>query len=220
MSTRVAMRWDILVASPWGDTKLSDWSSRCSGVSGPRSLSQTAHAILARSRAPRAPGFGGKRMRTMRRTGLILAGMLCLAASASAQSKPNFSGDWKLNIAKSTFGQMPAPTSLTEKITHTDPSLKVQRAQSGDFGDFNSDFSYTTDGKECQNAMGDLFKMTSTVKWDGDILTFDNKMDFQGNAMTGTEKWSLSADGKTLTLQQHFNGPMGEGDAVRVLDKQ
>lgn len=159
-------------------------------------------------------------MRTMRQTGLILAGLLFLAAGVSAQGKPDFSGDWKLNIAKSNFGQMPAPTSLTQKITHADPSLKVQTAQSGDFGDFNSDFSFTTDGKECQNAMGDLFKMTSTVKWDGDILLFDNKMDFQGNAMTGTDKWALSPDGKTITVQRHFNGPMGEGDAVIVLEKQ
>jgi hypothetical protein len=68
--------------------------------------------------------------------------------------------------------------------------------------------------------MGDLFKMTSTVKWDGDILMFDSKMDIQGNAMTGVDKWSLSPDGKTLTVQRHFNGPMGEGDAVMVLDKQ
>ena len=159
-------------------------------------------------------------MRTMRRTGLILAGLLLLAASASAQTKPNFSGDWKLNAAKSNFGQMPAPTSLTEKITHSDPSLKVQTAQSGDYGDLNSDFSFTTDGKECQNAMGDMFKMTSTVKWDGDILMFDSKMDFQGTAMTGVDKWSLSPDGKSITVQRHFNGPMGEGDAVIVLDKQ
>lgn len=159
-------------------------------------------------------------MRTIRRTGLILAGLLLVAASASAQTKPNFSGDWKLNTAKSNFGQMPAPTSLTEKITHAEPSLKVLTAQSGDFGDLTSDFSFTTDGKECQNAMGDMFKMTSTVKWDGDILMIDSKMDFQGNAMTGVDKWSLSPDGKTITVQRHFNGPMGEGDAVIVLDKQ
>ena len=157
-------------------------------------------------------------MRTMRRTGLILAGLLFLAASASAQTKPNFSGDWKLNIAKSNFGQMPAPASLTEKITHSDPSLKVQTEMTGDFA-FNSDFAYTTDGKESPNAAGD-FKITSTVKWDGDVLTFDSKMDFQGTAMSGVDKWSLSPDGKTITVQRHFSGPMGEGDAVIVLDKQ
>ena len=158
-------------------------------------------------------------MHTMRRTGLILAGLLLLAASASAQAKPNFSGDWKLNAAKSNFGQIPAPSSLTQKITHADPSLKVQTAQSGDFGDFNSDFSFTTDGKECQNAMGDLFKMTSTVKWDGDILMFDSKMDFQGNPMTSNDKWTLSPDGRRLIIARHFNGPMGEGDAMFVMDK-
>jgi hypothetical protein len=159
-------------------------------------------------------------MRTMRQTGLILVGLLFLVAGAAAQGKPNFSGDWKLNASKSNFGQMPAPTSLTQKITHADPSLKVQTAQSGDFGDINSDFSFTTDGKECQNAVGDMFKMTSTVKWDGDILLFDSKMDIQGNAMSGTDKWSLSPDGKTLTVQRHFVSPMGEGDAVIVMDKQ
>lgn len=158
-------------------------------------------------------------MRTMRRTGLILAGVLLLAAGVSAQGKPNFSGDWKLNTSKSNFGQMPPPASLTEKITHADPSLKVQTEMTGDFA-FNSDFSYTTDGKECQNAIGDQFKMTSTVKWDGDILVFDSKMDFQGNAMAGTDKWTLSPDGKTITVQRHFSGPMGDGDSVIVLEKQ
>ena len=156
----------------------------------------------------------------MRRIGIILAGLLLVAVNASAQTKPNFSGDWKLNAAKSTFGAMPAPSSLTEKITHNDPQLKVQTAQSGDFGDFNSDFSFTTDGKECPNSMGADFHMTSVLKWEGDVLLVDSKMDFQGNAMTGSDKWTLSPDGKTLTVQRHFNGPMGEGDSTIVLDKQ
>jgi len=156
----------------------------------------------------------------MQRTGLILAGLLLVAASASAQAKPNFSGDWKLNTAKSNFGAMPAPTSLTQKIVHNDPQLEVQTAQSGDFGDFNSDFKFTTDGKECQNAMGNDFHMTTTAKWDGDVLVMDSKMDFQGNAMSGSDKWMLSPDGKTITVQRHFNGPMGEGDSTIVLEKQ
>jgi hypothetical protein len=209
---------DILVGLPTRGTKLSD---RCHvplrrlRVARP---SRRGHAILARCPA-RTRGAWRQGMHIIRRTGLILGGLLLLASSASAQTKPNFSGDWKMNAGKSNFGQMPAPATLTEKITHTEPSLKVQTAMTGDF-EVNSDFSFTTDGKECQNAMGDLFKMTSTVKWDGDILMFDSKMDFQGTAMTGVDKWSLSPDGKTLTVQRHFNGPMGEGDAVMVLDKQ
>ena len=148
----------------------------------------------------------------------VTAAVLAIGV-ASAQAKPNFSGDWKLNAEKSSFGQMPAPTSLTQKITHDDPSLKVVTAQTGAFGDFTSDFSFTTDGKDCPNQMND-FKMTSKVTWDGDSLVFDSKMDFQGNAMTGTEKWTLSPDGKVLNVTRHFSGPMGEGDATVVLDKQ
>ena len=46
-----------------------------------------------------------------------------------------------------------------------DPSLKIVIAQTGAF-DFNADFWYTTDGKECPNQLND-FKMTSVVTWDG-----------------------------------------------------
>jgi hypothetical protein len=156
----------------------------------------------------------------MRRTGLILAGLLLVAASASAQTKPNFTGDWKLNTAKSNFGPMPAPSSLTQKITHADPELKVVSAQSGDMGDFNTDFTFTTDGKESQNQMGNDFHMTTVATWEGDVLVMNSTLDFQGNAMTGSDKWTLSPDGKTLTVQRHFGGPMGEGDATIVMDKQ
>ena len=148
----------------------------------------------------------------------ILAATLLLAGVPRAAEHPNFSGDWTVNMAKSNFGQMPAPTSMTQKITHNDPDIKVVTAQSGALGDFTSDFSFTTDGKECANQMND-FKMKSIVKWDGDTLVFDSKMDFQGNAMSGSDKWTLSADGKTITRQQHFSGPMGEGDATVVMDK-
>jgi hypothetical protein len=51
----------------------------------------------------------------------ILTTLAVLALAAlPALAKPNFSGDWKLNASKSTFGQMPAPDSMTYKITHTE----------------------------------------------------------------------------------------------------
>ena len=48
---------------------------------------------------------------------------------AHAQAKPNFTGTWKVNVAKSDFGAMPAPDSRTDKITHEDTDLKVHVAQ-------------------------------------------------------------------------------------------
>ena len=149
---------------------------------------------------------------------LLLVATLLMAGAPRAAGHPNFTGEWIVNTTQSNWGQMPAPTRFNQKITHNDPDLKVVTEQTGAFGDFTSDFSFTTDGKECPNQMND-FKMKSTVKWDGDTLVFDSQMDFQGTAITGTERWTMSADGKTITRQQHFSGPMGEGDATVVLDK-
>ena len=55
-------------------------------------------------------------------------------------------------------------------------------------------------------------EMKSTAKWDGDVLVIDSKMDMQGNAITITNRWTLSGDGKGLTVAMHFASPMGEGD--------
>jgi hypothetical protein len=149
----------------------------------------------------------------------VLALLVLSAGSLLAQSKPNFSGEWKLVPAKSDFGMMPAPTSGVQKITHNDPELKVVATQTSDMGTDTTESSYTTDGKECVNKgrMGDV---KSTLKWDGNALVIESKMDFQGNEITITNKWTLSEDGKTLTENMHFASGMGEGDARSVYEKQ
>lgn len=135
-----------------------------------------------------------------------------------AQSKPNFSGEWKMVPAKSDYGMMPAPTTAVQKITHNDPELKVVNTQTGDQGTFTTESTYTTDGKECVNKgrMGDI---KSTLKWDGNALVIDSKLDFQGTEVAITNRWTLSEDGKTLSMNMHFASGMGEGDAKIVYEK-
>jgi hypothetical protein len=60
----------------------------------------------------------------------------------------------------------------------------------------------------------------STLKWDGDALVFESKVDFEGNAATVTSRWALSEDGKTPTEKAHFGAAMGERDMTIVYDKQ
>jgi ABC-type transport system substrate-binding protein len=139
---------------------------------------------------------------------------------AHAQAKPNFTGTWKVNVAKSDFGAMPAPDSRTDKITHEDPDLKLHVAQSGQMGDMTYDAVYTTDGKESTNSInGNVFK--STVKWDGDDLSVDTKGSFNGMDVTIKDRWTLSEDGKTITVQRHLaSASMGETDQKVVFEKQ
>jgi len=144
---------------------------------------------------------------------------IALAAALSAFAKPNFTGDWKLNISKSTFGQMPAPSSLTSKITHDEPKLKSVTKSSSDQGDFDFEANYTTDGKECTNEMfGSPVK--SVLKWDGETLIIDSKAQFGDNEFTLVDKWTLSADGKIMTIVRAFKSPMGEGEQKLVFEKQ
>jgi len=137
-----------------------------------------------------------------------------------AQAKTDFSGTWKLNAGKSDFGPIPPPDSMVEKITHQDPSLKANVASTGGpQGDMTYDVTYTTDGKECVNHIGEG-ELKSTLNWDGDDLVVESKGSFGGNEFTAKGRWNLSSDGKTLTVTQHLSSAMGEADMKTVFDKQ
>jgi hypothetical protein len=147
-----------------------------------------------------------------------VAAALVLAAFA-AQAKPNFTGEWKLNPSKSEFGQMPAPSSMVQKMTHDEPNLKVSVKQTSDMGEFAFDATYTTDGKESTNTMMDS-PSKSVVTWDGDTLLIETKGKFGDSEFKMNDKWTVSADGKVLTINRHFTSSFGEGDQKMVLEKQ
>ena len=159
-----------------------------------------------------------KKQRT-RWAGFLLLGLAALLVVASAQSKPNFSGTWKLNAEKSDFGAMPGPKSRTDKIDHQDPDLKVTSTVETQKGEYTSNLKYTTDGKESTNQMRNN-PVKSTAKWDGDALAIDSKANFNGNDVTIKDKWSLSKDGKTLTINRQLEGPQGKAEQKVVLEKQ
>jgi hypothetical protein len=114
---------------------------------------------------------------------------------------------------------MPAPASRTDKIVHEDPELKDSYTQSGQMGVVTAEMKYSTDGKETTNSIrGNEIK--STAKWEANDLVIAGKASFNGADVTLNDRWSLSPDGKTLTIQRHVNSPMGDTDQKIVLDKQ
>ena len=154
------------------------------------------------------------------RTGsLALLAGLALMAALPAEAQPNFTGKWKLDVSKSDFGPMPPPTSQLDSIDHKGSDLKVSVQQSGQMGDVEWTATYTTDGKECANEIRGN-PMKSTVTWDGDTLVFDTKGSFQGNEVTLRDRWTISPDGKTRTIQRHASSSMGEADWKLVFEKQ
>lgn len=147
-------------------------------------------------------------------------GVFALAASLAAQSKPNFSGTWVMNVAKSDFGPLPASNSRTDVIDHTDPSIKVNVSDDGAQGKQDYTLNLTTDGKEATNTVGGGMETKSTAKWEGANLIVGTKLSFQGTDVTIRAVWALSADGKTLTETAHLvAGALGETDQTFVFEK-
>ena len=154
------------------------------------------------------------------RTGLFPFMFLTLIVGiAQAQTRPNLSGTWKLNISKSDFGHGPAPDARTDIIVHQDPNLKDTITQSGQQGEITYDMNYSTDGKETTNTIRKN-EFRSVAHWEGGQLAIESKGSFGGAATTLKDRWSLSEDGKTLTLQRHAARVIGSTDQKIVFDKQ
>ncbi len=146
------------------------------------------------------------------------AASIAPAAKLSGGAKPNFSGTWKLNVAKSDFGVIPGPESRTDIIDHSDPSLKVSVKEEGPQGKRDYALVMSTDGKENVNNPGIEIKSTATIE--GSTLVMNRKLKFQENDIAIKEVWTLSEDGKTLTVNSHLASPMGETDQKFVFEKQ
>lgn len=136
------------------------------------------------------------------------------------QTPANFSGEWKMDIAKSDFGSMPAPQAISRSIQQTDSSLHIQTYTKGKQGEVRSELNYTTDGKECVNHLqgGDA---KGAVKFQGASLVIDSTRDYQGTEIRSKETWTLSDGGKVLTIQNHVTiAQQGDFDTKLVLNKQ
>ena len=145
----------------------------------------------------------------MNRALLITA--FCALPLAAA---PNLSGTWVLNLAQSQYGQFPAPEVMTRQIQHQDPALSISTFQKGAQGQVTTELKYTTDGKPAVN--GDN---KGSARWDHDKLVIETSRDFQGTKLTSREEWTLSSDGKTLTVATHLKLPNGEFDVKQVFEK-
>jgi len=133
----------------------------------------------------------------------------------------NLSGTWKLNVAKSNFGQMPAPASQTDTIEDNEPSVKVVEDQKGGMmGDLNITTNLSTDGKETTSTGMGGSEVKSTAHWEGSTLVINSTTSFQGSDVKIKDTYSLSPDGKTLTETTHVETGMGNFDSTSVYDKQ
>jgi len=132
---------------------------------------------------------------------------------ARAQSKPDFSGTWTLDTAKSD----PPPQgrggggggggSVTIKQTGTELTITSEGRQGP------QTMTYKLDGSESSNQVmgrGGAQTVKSTAKWDGAALAIETTRDFQGTAITTKEMRRLDNGGKEMVVESTTQTPQGE----------
>jgi len=138
-----------------------------------------------------------------------------LTIATAASAKPNFSGTWRLNKAKSNYGPVSAPNRMERKIVHADPTLKMIIVQGNDEGERTVEQEYRTDGSEVVNKIGSR-EVASTAKWEGQVLVISS----EHGDLAQSERWTLSEDGKVLTLVNRVKSPKRNFEVTVVMDKQ
>jgi hypothetical protein len=149
--------------------------------------------------------------------GLLAAALMVAGAPLRAQQKPDFSGNWKMNQAKSNWGAAPAPNSFIRKIVHAEPSISINEEQDTAVGVQQTQRKMTTDGKESTFDVGGA-DVKATANWEGSTLFVVTTIDVLG--VSYKDRMSLAPDGKTLTSVVRVDTPGGAVDVTVVFDKQ
>lgn len=134
----------------------------------------------------------------MRKVALFAVVMaLAVTALAFAQAKPDFSGTWALDTTKSVMpgggggGRGPGMGGPMT-IKHTGTEFAVTRGE--------NTTTYKLDGTEAEVPAGRGGTAKATAKMDGGKVVIKTVRETPNGAMETTATYSLSADGKELTV--------------------
>lgn len=158
---------------------------------------------------------------------VILFAAAALALPAVAQNGAAFNGTWKLDNAKSSFGQFPPPQSETDAVQISGSDFQQQVTSTTARGTQNYTRACTINGKEVTFAPDDpkaklapgLTLSKIQCSWDGNSVVVLETVPMQGAELTDKLTFSVSSDGSTLTMASHIASATINGDRKLVYDK-
>lgn len=151
---------------------------------------------------------------------LLLLAIVIIAAAGQQHVKPNFSGSWRLNHAKSKL-EIDPPMSTTFEVTHNDPAFHITRTHVMKEGSNTWSIDLTTDGKEVVQKWPDGREVHVRLTWQGETLLLDSYFLLpDGVKATNVVTYVLSEDAKTFTADERFNGPKMKYHNLWVFDRR
>ncbi len=163
------------------------------------------------------------------RASLILL-FLLFSTTLMSQSQINFSGAWTYNKAKSTPGTYISeyPGTITREITQTPSTFTYHDiyTQDGTNSFKKSDTVLNLDGKEEIDKSDPDVTLTKSLKWlkpiKSFIITFKTIYIDEGvsKEILINSTYTLSDDGKTLTIDEYHKAELGETKTIDVYHKK
>jgi len=126
----------------------------------------------------------------------------------------DLSGVWHLNLEKSKIrGSL--PRRMTVRIQHHEPNI-VQHVESmnADGSENSATFRFTV-GIEAINSIRG-FPLRTIARWEGQELLVESWMKTANRELHFKDYWSISADGRTLTMSHRDDDLDGQ---ISVLEK-
>ena len=149
----------------------------------------------------------------------LLLSVTVLAWGAEKSARPSAVGTWKLDVAKSSFGNMPTPKAEQLVVTtDTRDALKwLLVGAEADGKTYASSYDGPIDGKEHPLKSSEAGSMIAYTRTGSGVLHWLVKDD--KGAVVETALAALSPDGKTMTIKGTANSPRGEMRFVSIFEK-
>ena len=135
----------------------------------------------------------------------------------SAAGEPDFSGEWKMNPAKSAYGPVPMPTSFVRRILQQGDDISIAEDQTGGGIDLVPIRRYIIDGEAVTFQINGA-DVVGEVRREGVDLRVTSKVSMAG--LEFQDRMSISTDGKELTSRVRIVSDQGVVDMTIVFDRQ
>ncbi len=142
------------------------------------------------------------------------------AMTATAQQKPDFSGEWKLNRQASVLSPVVAPAAQSGalRIEHREPRFTAHLTIILDGKPFDSKFELLSDGREVTATYRDR-PVVSSLRWDGDALVFSWGSQGPDGEVTISFRYELQDGGRRLRAAEQLRGGGRDQDNLWVFER-
>jgi hypothetical protein len=155
-----------------------------------------------------------------RTASLVVVLTVVVCAAVAGQPKPDYSGEWALDLQRSTLD--PRIAAGIEKgtitIVHRDPAFELRRVFMRSGKPDSVSFALSTDGVEKIEIEGQVTWHMRMTWEDGVLVARMTGKAPQGDA-TNVVHYRLLDGGRTLEARESFRGPSLQYDNIWILEK-